>query len=81
MENLGAKEEIFLVDMNVVNLRTRKGVSVQRAKETVTQMLVVLEILFVEVTTVGTISKMPRPMMTVAPPPAIMLIMEVKLEA
>ena len=69
MENPGAKVEIFLVDENAVSLGTQNGVNVQRVKETVTQMVVVLVILFVDLTIVEIIMQTPHPMMTAVPQP------------
>ena len=66
MENPGAKVEIFLVEKNAVSLRIQNGVNVQRVKETVTQMLVVLVILCVDLTTVGIIMQTPHQTMTAA---------------
>ena len=65
--NLGAKEEIFLGEENVVRLMIQNGTNVLRVKGTVTLMQVVLEVLSVDVTTAGCIIRMPHLRMTAAP--------------
>ena len=55
MGSLGAREETTLVAGSVVRLKTRREASVPRVRETVTQMLAVLETWYVETTTVGSI--------------------------
>ena len=64
MGNLGAREEIFLGEENVVRLRIQNGTNVRRVKETVTLMKVALAVLSVEGTIVGCIIKMPHLKMT-----------------
>ena len=62
--NLGAKEEIFLGEENVVRLMIQNGTNVLRVKGTVTLMQAALVVLSVEGTTVGCIMKMPHLEMT-----------------
>ena len=63
-----------------MSLRTLRVVSALRARETVTQMLAVLEILSVAAITVEIITEMPRLQMTVAPGQQPIPFMEAKLE-
>ena len=67
MVNPGVKVEMFPEEENVVMPRTQKRPNVQRDKETATQMMDVLEILFVDVTTAEIILEMLHQMMTAAP--------------
>ena len=66
MGNLGAREEIFLEEENVVSLMIQNGTNVRRVKGTVTLMQAALVVLSVEGTTVGCIMKMPHLKMTAA---------------
>ena len=55
-----------LGEENVVRLMTQNGANVPRVRGTVTLMLAVLEILSVDVTTAGSIMRMPHLRMTAA---------------
>ena len=57
---------MFLAEENVVRLMTQNGANVPRVRGTVTLMLAVLEILSVDVTTAGSIMRMPHLRMTAA---------------